>query len=369
MAVAFVNLIFVSALLNGIVAGSNQQVVDTMVGNVYMVPKQGQPVIKNVRELKSGVASHDKVQAVTSGITLPAKFDKGTRSGRWPVLAMDPNEYATVFNVKQKMYEGEYLEADDTEGILIGRQIAGGKDMEFDSTSLKDARIGDRLTVTFEGFAKTFVVRGIVYTKFIESDTKAYITEAALNKLVPATKNQATDVYIRTTKTDEEAVQRDLSGLRADTETYLWTEAAGLMRSVSSSFGSINAIMTIVGTIIAAVTTFIVIYVDIVNRRRQIGILRAIGIKPYIIVANYLILAVVYAVLGIALGTVVFFLVLVPYFQRHPFSLPITEAVLNLTYADYLVRLGIISGAAFIAGLVPALLVTKTKMLNAIRGR
>lgn len=47
MSVAFVNLIFVSSLFTGIIDGANKQIVDTMTGNIYMTPSDGQDFINN----------------------------------------------------------------------------------------------------------------------------------------------------------------------------------------------------------------------------------------------------------------------------------------------------------------------------------
>ncbi len=369
MAVAFINLIFVSALFNGIVVSSNQQVVDTLTGNVYLAPKLGQTSIKNIDLLKSQIKNKAGVEAVASSYQVPARIERNSRSGRWPVVAIDPTEYSKIFNMKSKMYEGEYLNQEDTEGIIVGRQIAGGENLELNSTSLKGVNVGDKIKIIFDGFEKTFTVRGIYFSKFVESDARAFITDAAAQKIMPNIEDQATRVYIKTDKKNEDVVFSEVNSLDSTSDTFLWTESAGLMKSVSDSFISINAIMAIVATVIAAVTTFIVIYVDIINRRRQIGILRAIGIKPYIIVINYGLLAVVYAALGVALGTLIYYVILVPYIIVHPFSLPFADAVLKLNYVDYIVRVWIISLAALVSGLVPALLVTKTKMLDNIRGR
>ncbi len=369
MAVAFINLIFVSALFNGIVQGSNQQVINTLTGNVYMAPKQGTDYISNKNEIIKDTENVEGVQAVTSSFQIPARIEYNSRTGRWPILAINPSEYAKVINISEKMQYGQYLNENDDDKIIIGRQIAGGKDVELNSTSLKTVLVGDKVNVIFDSFEKTFTVKGIFYTKFIESDARAFITEKALKKISPKMTDKATTVNIKTLNNKDEKVLKDLQTQNPSLDVYLWSEAAGMMKSTSSSFTSINALLTLVGVIIASVTTFIVIYVDIINRRRQIGILRAIGIKPYIIVLSYAIIAAVYATLGIILGSLIFQFALVPYFIANPFELPLTDAVLNLSWFEYISRVEIVSWVAVISGIIPAILVTRTKMLDAIIGK
>lgn len=369
MSVAFINLIFINALFNGIVEGSNTQIKTTLTGNVYMVPKQGINFIENRDELLAKVRNTEGVQAATSGFQIPARIEKDSRTGRWPVIAINPDEYSKVINISQNMTQGEYLKTDDADGIILGRQIAGGEGVEMNSTSLKGAKVGDQVVVAFDGFAKTYTVRGIFYTKFIESDSRAFITEKSLNAIMPISKNSATTINIRTLDRDENKVLTAVDQLDDKTDAFLWKEAAGLMKSVSSSFLSIDIMMTMVGVVIAAVTVFIVIYVDIVNRRRQIGILRAIGIRSYIIVLNYVILSAVYATLGILLGSLIYFAMLVPYFNANPFVLPLADATLNLSWTEYIKRLEIVSWVAIASGLIPAIIVVKAKMLDEIQGR
>jgi putative ABC transport system permease protein len=369
MSVAFINLIFVSALFNGIVEGSNKQVINTLTGNVYMTPKQGTDYISNKSKLIKSTEEITGITAATSSFQIPARIEYESRTGRWPILSINPDEYSKVINISQKMEYGEYLDNNDDDKIILGRQIAGGKDVELNSSSLKGVPVGDKVNVIFDGFSKTFTVKGIFNTKFIESDARAFITEKAFRKIAPNMINKATTINIKTADNKEKAVLKKVQSQNPTLDAYLWSEAAGMMKSTSSSFTSINALLTIVGVIIASVTTFIVIYVDIINRKRQIGILRAIGIKPYIIVLSYAIIAAIYATLGIILGSLIFQFALVPYFIANPFELPITDAVLNLTWLEYTARLEIVSWVAVISGIVPAVIVTRTKMLDAIIGK
>jgi putative ABC transport system permease protein len=369
MAVAFINLIFVSALFNGIVQGSNQQVINTLTGNIYVSPKQGTDSIGSISDVIKNIKNISGVNAVTSGFQVPARIERDSNYGIWPVTAINPMEYARVINVSQKMFSGKYLNENDVDKIIIGRQIAGGKDVELNSSSLKGASVGDKVEVTFNGLKKTFTIKGIFYTKFTESDARAFITEKALESMDPSLNNKATVINIKSSSDKQDYILSQLRLLYPSLESYPWSEAAGVMKSVSSSFVSINILMTFVGAVIAAVTTFIVIYVDIINRRRQIGILRAIGIRPYIIVSSYVILAAVYATLGIVLGSLIFYFGLVPYFIAHPFELPIASAVLNLTWIDYIARVEIVSWVAVISGFIPAIIVTRAKMLDTIIGK
>ena len=69
---------------------------------------------------------------------------------------------------------------------------------------------------------------------------------------------------------------------------------------MTRSFAIINLISTAVSLVIATVVIFIVVFINTVNRRRQIGILKAIGIDKGLIVNSYVLQVVFMSVVGIA---------------------------------------------------------------------
>jgi len=369
MSVAFINLIFVSSLFAGIIDGTNKQIINTMTGNFYITPNDGQDYVTNKNHAVELLTNLDDVVGASARTQVPARMTYKNIRGSWQILAVDPNNEKRVSNVADKMIAGSFLEPDDLDQIIIGRQIAGGEGVEENAFSFKGAQVGDKVTLTFDGFSKEFTIKGIFATKFVEADNRAFISANALSALIPATNNVATTIAVKTDKTVDSNFIDKISALNIDGKVYSWQEAAGLMKSVAESFKSINALVSIVGILIAAITIFIIIYVDIVNKRKQIGILRAIGIKSYIIIFSYVILAAVYAVAGVILGTALFFAAIVPYFQAHPFVLPICDAVLVLSKLDYIARAEAIMWVSVISGLIPAALTTRTKILDAILGR
>ena len=97
------------------------------------------------------------------------------------------------------------------------------------------------------------------------------------------------------------------------------------MGSVVSSFDMIASLISGISLVVAAIVMFIVIYINAINRKRQIGILRAIGINRRIILYSYLFQAVFYAVIGMTVGGLLFQFGIRPYFNLHPINLPIGQ--------------------------------------------
>lgn len=370
MAVAFINMIFISSLFNGIIDGTNQQIINTMTGNIYIAPKDGEDYINDKNDAVDQIREISGVTGVSAQVQVPARLEYGSINGNWQILAINPEDEKSVTNIADKMISGTYLDKNDVDSIIIGRQIAGGDGVENNAFSFKGAKVGDKVKMVFDGVSKEYTIKGIFYTKFIEADKRAFITEKSLDQILPTADNKATTIEVKiNSSTSESNVIEQIQNKNIGGNIYTWREVAGLMKSVSESFTSINVLLSFVGVLIAAVTIFIVIYVDIVNKRRQIGILRAIGIKPYIIVFSYVILSAVYSVIGVALGTLIFQFIIVPYFNLHPFVLPICDAVLVLSRTDYIARAEAVMWVSVFSGLIPALVITRGKMLDAILGK
>lgn len=370
LAAAFVNLLFVSSLFNGIVDGSNKQIINTTTGNIYISAKDGQDYITDTNNAIKNVKNISGVTAVSAQTQVPGRLKYKSIIGNWQVLAINPETEKSVINVADKIFSGSYLDKNDTNQIIIGRQVAGGKDVELNSVSFKGAKVGDKVTLIGEKGSKEFTIKGIFDTKFINADTRAFITEKALGELSNIKNDKSSTIIIKTSKdVNDQKVIEEINKLNINGNTYGWEEASGMMKSVSQSFLSINVLISFVGVLIAAITVFIVIYVDIINKRRQIGILRAIGIRPYIIVFSYVILSSVYAIAGVLVGTIIFSFAVQPYFDAHPFVLPITDAVLVLKSTDYIARAESLIWVSIFSGLIPSIIVARSKMLDAIIGK
>ena len=87
---------------------------------------------------------------------------------------------------------------------------------------------------------------------------------------------------------------------------------------------------------IAGITVFIVTYIDVVNRKRQIGVQRAIGITPGSIILSYLMRAVFYALTAIVLAILLFVFLVVPFEAGYPFHFPFGAVYLVIGTARHI---------------------------------
>ncbi len=370
MAIAFVNMVFASSLFNGIIATSNANVIETYAGNITIYPNAKDDFIARTDKELTKIRAVDGVKAATAHYQLPAasmKF-KNIKS-TFRLIAIDPSNEIQVTNISQKLISGRYLEANDSDGILLGAQVTGNE--EAATRSFKGIKVGDIVKVTLQNNTeKNFIVRGIFYSNYIEADYQTFTTIKAMQDVAPYLRNQASSILVTVdTPGTEPKVIDGLKARGVNGDIHPWQDSAGLMKDVTKSFVSIDVILSLVATLIAAVTIFIVIFVDITDKRSQIGIMRALGVRPYLIHAVYVLQSVVYSVAGVLLGAAMFFGLLVPYFVSHPFALPMGNAHLVVNVGNFVLRAETILWVAIFSGLIPAVMVTRINMLDEIRGK
>ena len=128
--------------------------------------------------------------------------------------------------------------------------------------------------------------------------------------------------------------------------------AKGMGRALQS-FAIINLVSLIVSIVITTVVLFIVITIKTINNRKQIGILKAIGVQKEVIMHSYGFQVIILALFGIIIGIAIT-TVLVIYMSIHPIVTPEWSAYLYLTPLDMLTNSLVLFGAALVAGYVPA---------------
>jgi putative ABC transport system permease protein len=180
---------------------------------------------------------------------------------------------------------------------------------------------------------------------------------------------RASQILVRTQPgVDDNKVIAKLKTLGIDGEIRSWRDYGATMGGLVSSFDIMGSLIGSIGLMVAAIVMFIVIYINVVHKKRQIGILRAIGISRSVIYGSYLIQSFLFAVLGIVIGGLLFGYGLIPYFKSHPIDLVVGLVSLVIDPAN--VRnsvLGILV-AAVLAGVIPVVNIVRQSIIKAIWG-
>jgi len=372
LALVGLNLLFVPGLLGGLVWGANAKVIQTYTADIVIESKRESLLIRDVDHLISRIEAIDGVIAATPRINMGAEFSFDDERTNAVIYGIRPEREKQVFTIHESLIEGSYLDPGDREGILLGIQLAGADqpDIELYYRSLRRVHAGDRITVTYaNGLEKKYTVRGVFHTEYIQTDLQAFVTEKELRAVNPLPPEHATSIHVNTAPdADINAIVAQISSIRNDLKILTWEDYAGIVRSMTDSFAVINAILNVVNLLVAGITVFIVTYIDVVNRRRQIGIQRAIGITPGSITLAYLMRATFYALAGIILASLVFIYLVVPLEAQYPFHFPFGDVYLRVELSGMLRTALILLSAALVAAFIPVWAVMRIKILDAIWG-
>jgi putative ABC transport system permease protein len=127
--------------------------------------------------------------------------------------------------------------------------------------------------------------------------------------------------------------------------------------------------MNAIGLLIAFVIIFVVIYVNIVNKKRQIGVQKAIGIEQNVIVTSFVLQAMLYAGIGVILGYAFVRFGLVPYTVSNPVQIPLGAMSLRLDDAEAINRAVLLFLASIIGSVIPAYKLAQKDLLDLIWGK
>ncbi len=370
LVLVYLNVIFIPSLLDGLVHSVNDKVINTTAGNLIIESSSG--VVKDVNEVFESVEKIEGVEGVASHYVVGAEIKEGNRRSTWGITAIDPVRENKVFTTSSYMASGRFLEPNDTDKIVLGMQVAGNdrENLELYSDSLQHAKVGDTVQVSYNnGVSRDYEIIGIYFTEDIQTDTRAFVTRDELNAIFPGSIKQATSIHVRTRTDDKkDAVAKKLDGL---TETYhvkTWHETAGIVKNMTDSFTAIKWIVRIIAFIVGGVAIFIVTYIDLINRKRQIGIERAIGISESAIIGSYLLRALVYSSCSSILAALLYLFCVVPIETKYPFHFPFGAVFLSVKYDELLLYGFVLILVALAAAYIPAKYVTKMKIIDAIWG-
>lgn len=376
MTLAYVNLVFVASIFGGIVEAINKEAIENQYGNIIIEPAidevyiQNKDAIAQISDIPGvvGVSAH----YVDSAIITYDEHSDGSdiKSGKWTLKSINPEDEKGVTNIYRSIIAGSFLEQIDRDEILIGKEVSGEHGGDLTHLSL-GVSVGDKVDVSFSnGTQRTYTVKGVFSTKSTQADQMVFVTEKEMRSVFKAPHDWASEILVKTEDIgNEERYIEEIKRLGLEQEDIKkWSDLMGFTSGASKSFVMISIILGVIGTIVAGVTIFIIIFVSVVNKRRQIGILKAIGMTKNTIVLYFVLQALFYGVIGVLFGVSLILFVIRPFFISNPLDFPVGWVSLQVTFD--IIRISNISliGAALIGGFFPAYRGAKESILTSIWG-
>ena len=366
------NSLFIPGLLQGLVSGANSQLRNTYSGDVIVESNTAKPLLSGVNEMVNKIGAIDDVLAAAPRNSLGAEFVFQNQRTNAVVYGVQPDQENEVFTISKSMIEGSYLSPDDRGEIVLGLQLAGADkpNLELYARSLLKVHAGDQITVSYgNGVQKNYNVKGIFYTEFLQTDFQAFVSQTEMEAVNPLITNAAESIHVKVkADADIPGIVEKIASIQSGLKVLKWEDYAGIVRSLTDSFRVINAILNVINLLIAGITVFIVTYIDVVNRKRQIGVQRAIGITSGSIIFSYLMRAVFYALTAIIFAILFFVFLVVPFETKYPFHFPFGAVYLVIGLPDILRMTAIMLSVSLVASYLPVRGIMRMKIMDAIWG-
>ncbi|MFA7035502.1 MAG: ABC transporter permease [Methanosarcina mazei] len=367
----FVQLVLFSSMLAGVTLKFNELMVNFQTGNVVIEPEEEERYIEDASALQKKIESLPEVVGTSARLKTTGNFRYKEKEIGGTVYGIDPEDEAFVTGVEGAVISGEFLSRPDSGEIILGREVSGGFDALMESRSLGGVEVGDTVELTVSGRTREFRVKGIYTTLYFMADAGAYISRADMEDMLDIEgRDFAQEIAVKTTAgTDEYEIRNELLSLGIRENIRTWHEFAGILRLIENTLGLVRNIMNAIGLLIAFVIIFVVIYVNIVNKKRQIGVQKAIGIEQNVIVTSFVLQAMLYAGIGVILGYAFVRFGLVPYTVSNPVQIPLGAMSLRLDDAEAINRAVLLFLASIIGSVIPAYKLAQKDLLDLIWGK
>ena len=392
MVLTFINLVVVSGLLVGLISGSFKQFRESYSGEVIITSAPGKDYIENSPALIAFLESHPKVYAISPRRNvsaqvlgtlndLPEKNERPNRIGL-RLTGINPDLEEKVTGFSRFLKYGENLRYGEEGYMLIGSNLLKKYSAFADANIpgldlLEDVDVGSKVRATIttsDGnlVIKEFVVKGIVKSKVDEVSARMFVLDTELKRMIPANKEQVQEIAIKTDYITAPLLVQQIKNFMGTNAARIQTTDEAIpsfIRDVETTFAILGNALSSIALVVAAITVFIVIFINAVTKRKFIGIMKGIGISPLAIQFSYIIQAFFYGVAGSIIGLVLTFAVLKPYFNAHPIDFPFSDGILVATPEGAAIRVLILLAVTLVSGYLPAKLIVRKNTLDSILGR
>lgn len=380
----FLSLTAVSGILSGLVEGSSKAYREGYSGDLILSNYESKQYITNSSDIINTLESFSEVEVVSPRLIVGGIgevnykvrnnfFDK-TEQIPVQIAGIDPQLEDKATHLSQYVINGQYLSEDDHDQVLVGsnllevysRGIPGNE-------TLSKADVGSKIKLRINGSIQEFTIKGVIKNKSANVSQRIYLPISHLRKILKQINLDVNEVAVFLKEGSDPYKVKEALKLTNVCDCALvetWQESQGqFFKDISNTFNVLGILIGSVSLIVSSITIFIVIFINALNRKRFIGILKSIGICSLTIKISYTFQAFFYAVIGSGFGLVVLYGVLKPYIDKNPIDFPFSDGILTVPLELTIIRIAVILIVSLLAGYLPARIIVRKNTLNSILGR
>ncbi len=385
MILTFLNLVVVSGLLVGLIEGAVMTIKQHYISDVFVSKLKEKNYIENSQNIITTIEntpgiSNFSARYLVSGV-VEANYQERTDFDDIPeetgavIAGINPEKEDSVTGLASLIIEGEYLNDDDFDKVVVGSMLLE-KYLDIDSPGfvvLRNVEIGSKIRLKIGDSVREMTVKGITKGKADEIDRRIFMNEKQLRNMIGRNDMNVGEISIDVDDNYKPEYVRDILiqngfGRYARIQTFDEAQPKFII-DMKNTFALLGTIISSIGLTVAAITVFIVIFINAVTRRKYIGIMKAIGTSGRSIELSYVFQSLIYAVIGSIIGLVMVYGLLIPYFDNNPIDFPFSDGILVAPTSITIVRVFILIIVTALAGYIPARMIVKKNTLDSILGR
>jgi putative ABC transport system permease protein len=354
------NIIILNGFTDGMINEFIDKTMETSSGHLNIYPEVKDHYIEGlgIKELK--LEKIGGIEAASPRLTASGALSFKENSKPITIMALDPLKENRITLILRKLDSGQTLLPEDKTGVLISYRLADEL----------GAKAGDYVTLLFEkGSIRVYRIRGVIRTGMeMDKDTVIINFNEASEQL--DINNKASMILVKLQdRTMAENYRNIISKELEVSRIKIWTQEIEAFVSSMDTFKQIADAINIIGLFAAAVLIGIILYINIQQKKRQIGIMKAIGLKDSQVFSVYLIEALLLGLIGIFIGSILGYSG-TKYLEAHPFYDPVLGAM-GPRFQMYLIYDAsiVVILTVLVAVMYPAMLAGRISIMKAIWGK
>ncbi len=291
------------SLGEGISNSVTSQLMTIGANNIIVLPAQG----SNVRFTDADaqrLAMIPYVSAVAPFFSVPAEFKVGGVSVSGRILGIDPL-ILQLFFPGIKVEEGSQPASNSATQVCVGNKVAYPP-----LTAATRLYVGQPLTITVasgEGLKTTSYTVSCIYGRFgaslfFDADTAVVMPVPAARKLLGETRYQA--ILINTDRVDKvDYITSEIELMYG--RNVLVISPSTILNTVRSIIGSFTVFLAIIASVslfVAGLGIMNTMIMSVMERTREIGVLRSVGMKREEVLLTFLLEAILTGLIGGLIG-------------------------------------------------------------------
>ena len=372
-------MVFMTALMRGMVSDMMQDGVRNLPGHVQVHDPRfrDDPSVNNlIRTRDSEIAARLEAAGIetwSSRINVPAVISSERESRGVVLVGIDPPRDDALTELSSTIVDGRYLQDPDDTGLVVGARLLERLDTELGKRVVvmsqdPDNEIADR----------GFRVVGVFEAKLPAQEEGAVYAGKATVAAMLGIPDRVTQIAVMGDdyRNVEPVYGQVVAAVDGDLEVLQWTEIAtylGSMLNVMDGFVLVWFVVIFLALSFGLVNTLVM---AVFERVREIGLMLALGMRPLIIVLQVIVESLLLLAIGLALGTLVGWLTVLPFEDGMDLSVVAEgmemygmSSVLypELNVDDVILANVVVLTLGFIASLSPAWRASRYEPMEALR--